>query len=314
MSGETNVPGIHADLQSLIRLQYKAQGFAFLPRQPIHSVLSGRHASRLRGRGLDFEEIRRYLPGDDIRSIDWRVTARTKKAHVRVYSEERDRPCLLLVDQRQSMFFGTRRAMKSVVAAEAAALGAWRVLSVGDRVGALVFDDEEIVEVRPHRSRNRVMRILRAVTDKNQALSAEAKAPPGPGMLNEALGKALRLAKHDHLIAVITDLVGADDDTLRLVTRLAEHNDVILIFVHDPMEARMPDVGRLVAAHGELQLEVDTSDSGLRRRFGEEFEERFGHAKRLLQRVSTPVLNLSTHEEVPEQIRRALGHLAPTRR
>ena len=91
--------GVYADLFDLIRLQFKARGFSFLPRQPIHSILAGRHASRLRGRGLNFEEIRRYLPGDDIRNMDWRTTARLQKAHVRVYTEERDRPVLLMVVQ-----------------------------------------------------------------------------------------------------------------------------------------------------------------------------------------------------------------------
>ena len=110
-------PGVYVELDQLVRLQYRASGFSFLPRQPVHSLLAGRRGSRLRGRGLDFEEIRGYLPGDDIRTMDWRVTARTRKPHVRVYTEERDRPVLLVVDQRLGMFFGSRRAMKSVVAA-----------------------------------------------------------------------------------------------------------------------------------------------------------------------------------------------------
>ena len=118
-----------------------------LPRQPIHSILAGRHASRLRGRGLNFEELRSYLPGDDIRNMDWKVTARMRKPHVRVFTEERDRPTLLVVDQRLSMFFGSARAMKSVAAAEATALAAWRVLEAGDRVGAIVFDDHDLIEI-----------------------------------------------------------------------------------------------------------------------------------------------------------------------
>ena len=83
--------GVYADLNDLVRLRFHARGYSFLPRQPVHSVLAGRHGSRLRGRGLNFEEIRRYLPGDDIRIMDWRVTARTREPHVRVYTEERDR-------------------------------------------------------------------------------------------------------------------------------------------------------------------------------------------------------------------------------
>ena len=95
-------PGVYVDLDELVRLQFKARGFSFLPRQPIHSLLAGRHASRIRGRGLNFEELRDYLPGDDPRTIDWKVTARTGTPYVRVYTEERDRPALLVVDQRMS--------------------------------------------------------------------------------------------------------------------------------------------------------------------------------------------------------------------
>src|ERR1700749_149080 len=105
-------PGVYANLADLVALQYQAKGFSFLPRQPIHSLLSGRHASKLRGRGLDFEEIRRYLPGDDIRQIDWKVTARTRQPHTRIYNEERDRPVILVVDQRLGMYFGSRRNLK----------------------------------------------------------------------------------------------------------------------------------------------------------------------------------------------------------
>ena len=122
----TGTEGVYVGLDDLIRIQHKARGFTFLPRQPLHSLLAGRHASRLRGRGFDFEELRRYQPGDDIRTIDWRVTARTQKPHTRVFTEERDRPVLLLVDQRIGMFYGTQKDLKSVTAAKLAALGARR--------------------------------------------------------------------------------------------------------------------------------------------------------------------------------------------
>ena len=109
---------IHVSLPHLRSLEGASRGLSFLPRQPSASVLNGRHASRLRGRGLNFEEMRDYLPGDDIRSIDWKATARTGSPHVRVFTEERDRPALLVVDQRMSMFFGSRLNMKSVTAAD----------------------------------------------------------------------------------------------------------------------------------------------------------------------------------------------------
>ena len=112
--------GVYVGLDDLIALEYRGRKVSFLPRQPVHSLLAGRHASRLRGRGLNFEELRHYVEGDDTRTIDWLATARLRSPYVRVYSEERDRPVLLLVDQRSAMFFGSRRAMKSVAAAEAA--------------------------------------------------------------------------------------------------------------------------------------------------------------------------------------------------
>jgi uncharacterized protein (DUF58 family) len=113
---------IYVTLDDLLRLRHRAKGFSFLPKQPVHSLLAGRHASRLRGRGLTFEELRPYSEGDDVRAIDWPSTARVGSPQLRVYTEERDRRVILLVDQRLGMFFGSRRAMKSVVSAEAAAL------------------------------------------------------------------------------------------------------------------------------------------------------------------------------------------------
>jgi uncharacterized protein (DUF58 family) len=152
--------GVYVDLEHLIALEQKGRKVSLLPRQPVHSLLSGRYASRMRGRGLNFEEIRDYRTGDDVRSIDWKVTARLQSPHVRVFNEERDRQGLLVVDQRLSMFFGSRRAMKSVTAAEIAATLAWRILNVGDRVGGIVFNDRDIEEVRPQRSRRIVLQFL----------------------------------------------------------------------------------------------------------------------------------------------------------
>jgi len=306
--------GVYVRLDELVRLQYKASGFSFLPRQPIHSVLSGRHASRLRGRGLNFEELRNYLPGDDTRNIDWKVTARTRTPYVRVYTEEKDRTVWLLIDQRVNMFFGSTSRMKSVVAAEVAALSAWRVLSVGDRVGALVFDDSDIVVVPPHRSRDRVMQILKQVVNKNHALSADSGLEPDAGKLNEALKQVSILARHDCLVCLITDGNGLNPETRRYITRLSEHNDVLTAFIYDPLERDMPAAGRLRFADGEGQLEADTSDRKLRRSFQYEFEQRLEQMQSASRRFSIPLLPLDTASPVPEQIRDLLGHQLGTKR
>src|SRR5579871_5741693 len=213
---ETVTARVYVTLVDLIRLKGHAKGFSFLPRQPVQSILAGRHASKLRGRGLDFEELRHYQDGDDPRAMDWLATARLNAPYVRVYTEERDRAVLLLIDQRLSMFFGSRRAMKSVVAAEAAALAAWRVTQLGDRVGALVFSDDEIREIRPGARTPAVMQILEATVALNRKLKAGSDAKPSPGMLNEVLRRAARLIHHDGLVCLIGDASGADPESRRL--------------------------------------------------------------------------------------------------
>ena len=290
-----------------MRLRFKASGFSFLPRQPIHSILSGRHASKLRGRGLNFEELRNYLPGDDTRNIDWKVTARTREPYIRVYTEEKDRTVWLLVDQRISMFFGSRWKMKSVVAAEAAAAAAWRVLSQGDRVGAVIFDDSDLVVVPPHRSEERVAQILKQVVVKNHALNAKSGTEPGPGMLNKALKRVAALARHDCLICLIGDGTGIDEDTRKYVTRLTEHNDVLSVFIYDPLEQSMPEAGRLVFSDGLSQLEFNTGDRALREAFSRDFEQRVERMRATSRRHAIPLLPVHTAAPVLEQVRADLG-------
>jgi uncharacterized protein (DUF58 family) len=306
-AGQQKPVRVYADLDELMRLRFKASGFSFLPRQPVHSILSGRHASKLRGRGLNFEELRNYLPGDDTRNIDWKVTARTREPYVRIYTEEKDRTVWLLVDQRMSMFFGSRWKMKSVVAAEAAAVAAWRVLSQGDRVGAVVFDDTDLQVIPPHRSESRVTQILKAVIDRNHALNARSEIPPGPDMLNRALKHIDALARHDCLVCLISDGFGIDDETRQYVTRMTEHNDVISVFVFDPLEQDLPAAGPLAFSDGATQLEIDTGNRALREGFRDDFQQRLDRMQATSRRHAIPLLAVHTAAPVLEQVRTVLG-------
>jgi uncharacterized protein (DUF58 family) len=304
---ETDRPeGVYAQLDELIRIQFAARDFSFLPHQPVSSVLSGRYASRLRGRGLNFEELRRYQPGDDIRTMDWKVTARTRHPHVRVYTEEKDRAVVLVIDQRMNMFFGTRGKMKSVTAAQLAALGAWRALAVGDRVGAVVFNDTEVIEIRPQRSQKTVMSILGAVVRMNQALRADSQVKPNAGMLNHAMEKALRLAPHDALVVAISDFFGVNAATELLITRLAAHNDVLGLLVHDPVR-HDPMAQRLTLSDGALQMEVDFTDPQVREKLMQDYQEEQDNITHFLRTLSAPLLPVSNQGDVVNQVRRLLG-------
>jgi uncharacterized protein (DUF58 family) len=307
-------PGVYVDLPALLRLEYRGARATFRARQPVHSLLSGRNTSRMRGRGLDFEEIRAYVPGDDVRTIDWHVTARTGKPQTRVYTEERDRPALLVVDQRLAMFYGTRLNLKSLTAAEAAAFAAWRVFRSGDRVGAVVFDDRGLVVLRPHRSRGQVVRILEAIVAKNRALHAEAPGPPAPGMLNQALEQAASLVDHDHAVLVVSDFDGADAETHRLVARLGQHNDVVALLVHDPSAKDLPHEGRFVVTGGELQVQTDVGHAAERQALLKFASERVRPVLEWTRDLGIPVLPLTTAEDTATQVTRLLGAAPRPRR
>jgi len=309
-SSVSNPPShIHPTLDDLVRLQYETRGFTLLPRQPVHSLLSGRHASRLRGRGLTFEELRDYRPGDDIRSMDWRATARLRKPHVRVYSEERERPVLLIVDQRSTMFFGSARTTKATAAAELAALGAWRALEVGDRVGAVIFGDDETVEIRPHRSRANVLRICHELVRINGRLSA-AGPPESNDALNDALRRAANVARHDHLVVLVTDYHGDDETTRSLATRLAAHNDVLAVLVYDPAGIRLPAGGAMEATDGRRRVAIPES-SQFAQEFEAEFRKRCEQLRERLRALRIPILPICTHDPVPDQVLVALGGRNP---
>lgn len=304
---DPSASGVYACLANLVRLKHQSRGFSFLPRQPVQSLLAGRHASKLRGRGLNFEEIRRYLPGDDIRQIDWKVTARTRKPHTRVYSEERERPVWLVVDQRLGMFFGSQQKLKSVAAAEVAALGAWQTIAVKDRVGAIIFNDVDVRVVHPQRSQQTVMRILQSVLEMNHALSSDSKQWPNLGMLNEALRRAQQICRHDGLLVLISDGDGDNDETRELLTEISRHNDVLMAFVFDPLEAEMPDVGRVVVSDGARQLEIESDSATLRTNFRDDFAKIRQRGRHFLLTREVPVLPISAAESTVDQLARSLG-------
>lgn len=302
-------PRLAPDLAALSRLQQEARGFSFLNRQPVHSLLAGRRASRVRGRGLAFEEIRAYRPGDDIRHIDWRASVRTGNTQTRVFTEERDRPMLLVVDLSAQMFFGTVHATKSAIAAQVAALCCWRGLAAGDRLGALVFGDGGMTEFRPHRSRVAVMRILGEVTRRAEALATASPGPAGSAALNEALRRAERLVTHDWMVVVIADIQAADAEAARIVGRIARHNDVIAIPISDPLERALPDApwrGR--ATDGERSATIDARQAGSLVRTAH--ERQLETIRRSGLRLETPVLPLGTEQEAAPQLRRMLGAAA----
>ena len=295
--------GIRVSLKDLLSYEARGRGFSLLPRRRVVSLLTGRHGSKMRGRGLDFDEIRAYRPGDDIRMLDWRVKARTGVPHTRTFTEERDRSQLIIVDQRASMFFGTRRALKSVVACEIGALAAWRAFGIGDRCGCIVFGDESADRLRPHRSRRRVLEVLHILRRYNHALTRPDAG--NPGMLNRVLRQALGVAKHDFVVLIVSDLFGADADTATLVGRLARHNDVLVAPVFDPAERSLPRLGPAAFVNRDGRVEVDTGD--IAAAFKKDFADRAAAIQEGLGGLAIPLIAFSTADDVAATVRRRMA-------
>lgn len=310
MASAAPPPEVQVRIADLMALEPAARGLGFFSRQPVRSILAGQHGSRLRGRGLDFEELRRYLPGDDLRQLDWRASQRLGKPYVRTYSEERDRPSLVVVDQRMGMYFGSVRNFKSVVAARVAALSAWMAFQAGDRVGGLVFSDAGMDSVRPLRSRERIQALFAAIARRSQSMRADQPDVDASGRLNQALEGALAHAPHDCLVCLISDFAGADDTTLRLLRTLAAHNDVVATLVYDPLALRIPLRGRLVVTQGELQVEVAADRKQVREPLSAFFSGRLHDVAELLRRSRVPLLSIDTAEDTATQLRRELGRHA----
>ncbi len=294
-------------LKDLVRLRYRAQGFSYRPVQPVKSVLTGRKRSRLRGRGLDFDELRHYRPGDDVRNMDWRVTHRTRTPFVRVYTEERDRPVWVVVDQRLTMFFGSRCQMKSVGAAQTAALSAWRVIGVGDRIGALLFNDTTSKVYRPSRSSGALMHWLSELVSMNHQLVADSDEPSRSTALVEALQTLNRYLTHDSLIIVISDFDGWNDECLATIKAMRQSNDVIATIITDPLERSLASADQLVVSDGAFQIQVESEKKEADARFSAKFDAHRDRLTDTLKRHGIPLISLTTESEITSQLLRQLG-------
>lgn len=305
-------PRVRVDLTHLQGMQRFARLISFLPKQPARSVLNGKNASKLRGRGLNFEELRHYHKGDDVRTIDWKVTARTKQPHVRVYTEERDRATLLLVDQRMSMFFGSVLNMKSVTAAETAAIAASSIRLQGDRVGGIVFSDDSVAELTPKASQLALNRFMSALANANCQLSPEYQTSlqakcTATVSLNTVLQTAVSAAKTGMMIQIFSDFHDLNDQSEILLRRLSAHNDVLLFHVSDPVSNALPGNFKFVASNGDLQVTLDASRRATKDHIHHIANTRVTRLAALARKYGVVVLPLTSAKTTEQQVLRLLS-------
>ncbi len=271
------------------------------------ALMAGGHLSRFQGRGVEFDEVRPYQPGDDIRSMDWRVTARTGKPHTKLFREERERPALLIVDLRPAMFFATRGALKAVIAAECASLLAWSVAHQGDRIGGLLFDaDEQTMRnvIKPMRGKRGVMRLLGSIVNHTQWGSRQAG---GGASFSLTLQRARHAARTGSLIMIISDGRGLDDTCAAQLKQLLPHHNIIFVFIYDPFEVDMQNVGSLLASDGYKTSQIDSADRQTRQQHAGHFVRRRSYLRELAKLPGFFLVECSTTDDPHARLQATFG-------
>lgn len=286
--------GAHVELRDLLALRYR-RGNATGHSARVMGSQAGSRLSKLRGRGLDFSEVRSYQPGDDVRTIDWRVTARKNKPHTKVFREERERLTLIVVDQTQSMFFGSKVRLKSVAAAELAALSAWQAFHHNDRVGGMIITNDSHIMHKPYRNVKSVARFMGDLATANQALNRSGAHPPVQHFAN-ALLQLRRLAHNNYRIYVISDFQPMGDHWREAFRALSQHNEVIALRVYDPLEAQLPPADSYTVTDGAGRWQFHTGNKNLRARYEQKFEHASAGFQKVCQQTAVGYRFVPTHE------------------
>ena len=277
-------PGVELGLDELLEMRHRLHEARLFSSQNRRSPLVGLHHSRLRGRGVDFDQVRIYQPGDDVRTIDWRVTARTREPHTKLFHEERERPVFVLVEQSQRLFFGSGLCFKAVLAARAAAFIGWSALAHNDRIGGLVFSDRDCHEIKPRRSKHSLLQLFNQLLRANRELRETPAERPGE-LFGLALRRAREVLRPGSLILVLCDERTLNDVAEQQLSLIARHTDLVLLPLSDPLDHALPAAGLLRFREGAADLELDTHADELRQAYRELAEARRARWQRLAQRL-----------------------------
>ncbi|MCH9756149.1 MAG: DUF58 domain-containing protein [Gammaproteobacteria bacterium] len=285
--------GTIATLPELIALEGLVQKKQQLARSSASHI--GHRETRLRGRGMDFAEVRNYQAGDEIRHMEWRSTARTGRPHIKLYQEERERPVVILVDFNPSMHFGTRDTFKSVLAARLAALLAWIASTQGDRVGSFLFSSEHHDE-RPPKSRHKgVLPLLASLSHYTHMLHQTPDVTPRP--LNEVLLQVKRVLKPGSLLILISDFYSLNDASEPLLNRLKKHNDLIAYHIADPLELTAPKRGLYPITDGTNTGYLDLRGKKACTAYTNTLTERMNTIEARFNRLRTPYFLVTTETD-----------------
>lgn len=256
MSVDSQDSAVFASLESLVQDQYQARLLDAMQEKKTHQSGHGNVRSGFKGRGMDFEEVRQYQDGDDVRLVDWRLTAKVGKVYTKVFNEEHERNIYFLLDLRSGMKFATKQAFKSVICAHIMGMLAWYFWQKSDKIGGIVLGEKEVTEFKPSRLRKKVMSFFNCVGDNTKQESVDETQ--NKNSLTDACLKLRHSCRNGNIIFVISDFCDVDADSLKCFASLARTNEVIFINVYDVLESRCPVPNVYVVSDGHEHFVLDT--------------------------------------------------------
>lgn len=274
-------------LENVRRLEIGTKGL-------VNEIFSGEYHTVFKGRGMEFAEVREYVPGDDIRLIDWNVSARTGSPFVKVFSEERELSMMLVVDMSRSGTFGTSYRMKDEVAIEICALLAFSAMKNNDKVGLLIFTDRVEKFIPPRKGRQHVLRVLREIVYHE---------PENKGTnMSSALEYLLRVIRRNSVVFILSDFM--DDGFQKSLRVVSSKHDVIAIKVTDKLEIQLPDAGliSLVDAETGENVVVDTSDEKIRNSYSALRQAQQEGLEKMFKKINLDYINIKTGESYVEPL------------
>ncbi len=286
---------IYLTLDELTAWRVRIRGRKLTPTQKLIAQSGGQHRTVRKGRGMEFAEARPYQPGDEVRHMDWKVTARTLKPHTKVFTESHERPTLLLIDQTAATFFASRIQLKASLILHLAAIIGWTVLRQQDRIGGLVFNDHNHLWIPPQRSETNLLSLFHQALRLHQALNA-------PGGLNPtawlaAINETARLTKPGGKMFLLGDLRALNSHALERIAQLRRHQDIIALNVFDPLEASLPDIGNVRIRKEERVISLDTRDPRQRQAFAQAFLSQWQPVRQRLLGLKIPVFSFATIDD-----------------
>lgn len=301
---ETGDDIVRVKLSTLIGLNRDARSLPLISNS-VKAQMVGGHLSAFRGRGMEYHESRPYQAGDDIRAIDWRVTARSGRTHTKVYREERERPVLLWLDLSRSMFFGTRVCYKAVLASKLAALLAWTSVQHGDRLGYLVFSEQQHIEFRPTRGKRSVLRFIQQLVAHPAWEMDDASADPEAAL--KALTRLRQVTRPGSLVILLSDFRFVNADCRGQLVELSRHNDVVMIQSYDPFERDLPPPGYYRVTDGSASVNIDTASDRVREQYRERYQQQQEQLERLCNELGLYLVDIATDDDMLNRLKIGLG-------